>query len=245
MDIILSDIVFPHTVKVTEQIIDISHLTAEQKTTYLNLFSDIVTTYKNSGKDRMVIGLTGPTGSGKSVTAAILMEISKQAHIPIQFATITVDAFHYPNEYLLSHTAQDGKTLKEYKGRPETYDTAKLTKALQDFSDGGELSLPSYSRLAHDPVENTVFISDKKSLLLIEGLWLLYDKNGWREVSKHIPFCYYIETEKDQTRAGTIERHIRGGKTPEEAAAHFDRVDGPNFHLMATTRVHAHKIIRI
>jgi putative kinase len=237
-----SRITFPEKLLVTQQEIDTSFLTDSQRGSYLKLFQQVIQVYESKGKHRVAVGLSGPTGSGKSVIAALFKQIVHQLSLPFRFETLGIDAFHYPNDYLLTHTAGD-KTLKEFKGRFDTYDVPKLLKTLESFQTGRKIVLPEYSRKTHDPIEDAYVISEENVLLLVEGLWLLYDANGWEQIGNHLDFSIFINAEKDAVRASVIKRHTEGGRSPENAAAYYDSVDSKNFDLVLTTRNRANEVI--
>src|SRR6185295_4840336 len=156
----LSRIKFPEKVLVTEQEINTSLLTDSQRGAYLDLFRHVIQVYESRRKPRVIVGLLGPTGSGKSVIAALFKEMAHQLSLPFRFETLGIDAFHYPNEYLLTHTAGD-KMLKDLKGRFDTYDVPKLLKTVESFLSGQNVVLPAYSRKTHDPIENAAVISEE------------------------------------------------------------------------------------
>ena len=237
-----SRIKFPEKVLVTEQEINTSLLTESQRGAYLNLFQHVIQVYESKGKPRVIVGLLGPTGSGKSVIAALFKEMVHQLSLPFRFETFGIDAFHYPNEYLLTHTAGD-KMLKDLKGRFDTYDVSKLLKTLESFQIGQSVVLPAYSRKTHDPIENAAVITEENALLLIEGLWLLYDKNGWEQIGNHLDFSIFINVDKDAVRESVIKRHTEGGRSRENASAYYDSVDSRNFDLVMTTRNRANEVI--
>lgn len=237
------NISFPNKLNVTDQEIDISSLSNAQKEFYVNLFKEIVRVYQSRKKPRVIVGIAGPAGSGKSVLMAIFHEISKQRPLPFRFETIGIDAFHYPNDFLFKQT-EAGEPLKNHKGRFDTYDVQKLTEALAHFSLGHSVSLPAYSRKTHDPVENVANIKGgEPALLVVEGLWLLYEKKGWEKVGKLLDFSIFVEASKNRVREGVLSRHIRGGRTPEDAAEYYEANESVNFDLIMKTKNKASKII--
>lgn len=237
------NISLPKKVIVTEQEIDISSLSDAQKEFYVDLFKEVTRLYQSKKKLRVVVGVAGPAGAGKSVIAAIFHEIAKQRPLTFRFESLGIDAFHYANDFLISRVV-DGEPLKNHKGRFDTYDIPKLTDALTHFSLGHECSLPAYSRKTHDPVENVIHIKKgEPALLLIEGLWLLSDKNGWDKVGKILDFTIFVEAEKDKVKKGVLERHIRGGRTQEDAAEYYEANEAANFDLIMKTKNKADKII--
>lgn len=238
----IAELVFPASLTVTEQIIDISGFTRQQKAFYLNLFWETVGVYHAAKKCRVVIGIAGPTGAGKSVVAALFKELAKQAHLPFAFESITIDAYHYPNRFLTSHFSE-GVALKQLKGRFDTYEVAALAKDLNAFASGENVTFPAYSRKLHDPVPNSIRVEAKAALLMVEGLWLLSDKGGWEQVRPLLDFCYFIDSDKERTKQAVIKRHMAGGRTYEDAARHYEEVDGRNSDLTLQTRHKADKVI--
>ncbi len=238
----ISEIFFPSTLQVTEQTIDISGFTAAHKQFYLNLFWKTVEIYNSRPKPRVTIGFAGPTGAGKSVVAVLFKELARQAGLPFAFESITIDAYHFPNSYLYTHFA-DGLPLKQVKGRFDTYDVAGLVRDLESYQAGEPVTFPIYSRKLHDPVPHRISVNAKKSLLIVEGLWLLYDQAGWQNVRPLLDFSFFIDSDKERTREAVVKRHMTGGRTVEDALRHYDAVDGRNADLVQLTKAKANQVI--
>ena len=237
-----AELKFPTALTVTEQTIDISGFTRRQKAFYLNLFWETVGVYDAAHKVRVAIGMAGPTGAGKSVVAVLLKALAQQARLPFAFEVITIDAYHFPNSFLLSHFSE-GLPLKQFKGRFDTYDVAALANDLKSFAASKSVAFPAYSRKLHDPVPNSIVVSSSSALLLVEGLWLLSDHGNWEQIRPLLDFCYFIDSDKDRTRQAVIKRHMTGGRSYEDAVRHYEEVDGRNSDLTLRTRHQADKII--
>jgi hypothetical protein len=238
----ISELNLPPSLMVTEQTIDISGFTQPQKDFYLNLFWETVEVYRVAKKSRVAVGIAGPTGAGKSVVAALFKELARQARLPFAFEAITIDAYHYPNSFLLSHFSA-GVPLKQFKGRFDTYDAVALITDLKSFAAGEKVSFPAYSRKLHDPIPDSIRIESPAALLLVEGLWLLSDQGGWAQVQSRLDFCYFIDSDKERTRQAVIKRHTTGGRTLADATRHYEQVDGRNSDLTLQTRHKADKVI--
>ncbi|MGA2246753.1 MAG: hypothetical protein ABSH48_17310 [Verrucomicrobiota bacterium] len=236
------DLIFPATLTVTEQTVDISGFTPGQKKFYLDLFWETAAIYGAAKKSRVAIGFAGPTGAGKSVVAVLFKELARQAALPFKFEVITIDAYHFPNRVLLSHDS-DGEPLKKVKGRYDTYDVAALAGDLKAFGAGGKIAFPAYSRILHDPVPNSVSVTEPATLLIVEGLWLLFNQAGWENIRPLLDFCYFIESDQERTRQAVIRRHMTGGRSLEDATRHYEQVDGRNAVLTLQTRHKADKVI--
>jgi len=235
-------ITFPASLEVTEQQIDLSALSKRQKDFYLNLFFEVVDIYKARNKFRVVIGIAGPTGAGKSVVAVLLKEMAKQAGLSFAVECITIDAYHYPNTFLNSHFSE-GEPLKKVKGRYDTYNAKELARDIKEFTLGGSVSFPTYSRKLHDPVRNGIVVEAKETLLIVEGLWLLYDKAGWETVGSLLDYAIFIDSDKERAKQPVLKRHRTGGRTLEDALRHYELVDGRNHDLVLTTGHRANKVI--
>jgi hypothetical protein len=233
---------FPSQLQVTEQTIDISSFSQLQKAYYLDLFSEMVQIYRGKNKPRVVIGIAGPTGAGKSVIAVLFKEIAKRAGLSFALESITIDAYHYPNSFLNSHFS-GGEPLKKVKGRYDTYDVQALAGDLKAFSSGETVSFPIYSRKLHDPVKDGIVTAAKDTLLILEGLWLLYESAGWEAIGPLLDYSIFIDSDKERTKEPVLKRHMIGGRTLEDASRHYELVDGKNSDLVLTTKHRANKII--
>lgn len=236
------DLTFPAALTVTEQTIDISGFTPRQKAFYQNLFWETVGIYQAARKSRVIVGVAGPTGAGKSVVGVLFQELAQQAGLTFKFEVVTIDAYHYPNRFLLSHFS-NGEPLKTVKGRYDTYDVSSLARDLKAFAAGHRMAFPAYSRKLHDPVSDSIAITEPSTLLLVEGLWLLFDQAGWEAIGPQLDFCYFIESDKERTRQAVIQRHMTGGRSQEDATRHYEQVDGRNSDLVLATRHKADKVI--
>jgi pantothenate kinase len=238
----LSGLQFPLSLTVTEQVIDISGMTPAQREFYRRLFGEILAVQQSVAKPRVIVGLAGPTGAGKSVLAVLFKELARQAALPFAVEVVTIDAYHYPNCFLLSHFSE-GAPLKQVKGRFDTYDVAALANDLAAFRAGAAVDFPAYSRKLHDPVPGSVRVGAPATLLLLEGLWLLSDCGEWSKIPPLLDYCYFIESDKERTREAVIKRHMTGGRTREDAARHYEEVDGRNSDLVMPSRHHADQVI--
>jgi len=176
------------------------------------------------------------------VIAVLLQSMARQADLPFALEPITIDAYHFPNQFLLSHFSE-GKQLKDVKGRFDTYDAKALAEDLKAFSAGETVSFPTYSRKLHDPVKNSIVLAAKEALLIVEGQWLLFDRAGWEEVGPRLDYAIFIESDPMRAKGPVLKRHMAGGRTLEDALRHYELVDAKNSDLVQTTKHKANKVI--
>jgi pantothenate kinase len=86
-------------------------------------------------------------------------------------------------------------------------------------------------------------VEAKQTLLIVEGLWLLYDKAGWEAVGSLLDYAIFIEADKQRARGPVIKRHMAGGRTLQDASRHYELVDSRNSDLVLTTKHKANKVI--
>jgi len=179
---------------------------------------------------RILAGIAGPPGSGKSVMAAVLVRTIGLAAGAPAAVLAAMDGFHYPNAWLDAHPP-----LRERKGAPETFDAHAFAGALRRLADGEDLMLPRYDRRVHDPVPDGVRAGRQHRIAVVEGNYLLLDRPGWREAARLLDAAIFLRTDLEQTRRGLIERHVRGGRAPADAERHWRAVDAPD-HALCTTQ---------
>lgn len=233
---------FPKHITIDDYEIDCSRMSDEEKKFALRVVDDALLHYERFGKPRALFGIAGPSGAGKSLLAAIVKEIAKGRDLTFRVETISIDAFHLPNEYLAMHE-QDGVNLKEVKGRHDTYDTQLLASELAHFGNGDGVRFPVYSRKIHDPIPGAISITEPKVLLILEGLWLLYDHNGWEFVRNELDYAYFLDDELERLRKHTILRHMRGGRAEKDAERFYNKSDMENYRLVMRTKKYADQFL--
>jgi pantothenate kinase len=147
-----------------------------------------------------------------------------------------MDGFHLSNAQL------ELLGLADLKGSPATFDVAGLVSLLtriRSLAPDDELCAPAYDRVVHDPIAARIRITATTRLVIVEGNYLLLDRPGWREVARLLDASWYLDVPADLRRRRLIERHIAGGKTPQDASSWVAAVDEPNAELIAATRPRA------
>src|SRR3989344_3879481 len=164
---------FPSKIIVTDQIVNCAQFSDATKASVIDFTQHLLEDFQKNGMHRQIVGIAGPSGSGKSTLSVLVKEIGKEISSEVDIVPISIDAFHFSNEYLRATNA-DGKNLITVKGRFDTYDVPALIDHLGAFLRNESISFPEYSRTLHEARGNAVTITQRPTLLLLEGLWLLY-----------------------------------------------------------------------
>jgi pantothenate kinase len=162
---------------------------------------------------RIVVGIAGSPGAGKSTVAERLVE-----QLGARSALISMDGFHLSQARLVELARRDRM------GAPDTFDVPGLLATLvairRGFGAAGRrISAPGFDRTREEPVPDAVEISADVSCVVIEGNYLLLESGGWERVSPLLDQSFFIELDRETRRGRLVARHERYGKTPAEALA--------------------------
>lgn len=182
---------------------------------------------------RILIFLSAPPGTGKTTLTEFLAFLSRREPGVEELQAIGLDGFHYPQNYILTHSIErDGKqiSMKEVKGCPETFDTGKLKEKLELLVNGQQIRWPVYDRKLHDVVEEVTVIN--KKIVLLEGNWLLSSEMPWAELAEFCDDSVFIGAEEGFLRERLIQRKQRGGYAPSEAVVFYEKSDSKNIRRL-------------
>jgi putative kinase len=199
---------------------------------------------------RVLAGLAGVPGGGKSTVGAILQHVADELWEPHRLVLVAMDGWHYPNVVLDRLTTQgaDGRTvpLRQRKGGPESYDVPALAESLQRLRSADAVCrLPVYSRKLHDPVADAVEVPVDARIVLVEGNFLLSADPPWDAVSRLLDIKCFLLADLDEARRRVLARHVRGGSTQEQAEAKYEANDRLNTEAVLATRCQADVVIQL
>ena len=185
-----------------------------------------------TGPARRIIGITGPPGVGKTTYAVQVATDLGGVHLPM-------DGFH------LADVSLERLGLRERKGAPETFDAWGFAALLARLRPGPPRSSTHRrsSATSSSRWQGRSRWAESADVIVTEGNYLLLDAPEWRAVRARIDEIWYLDQDDDLRHERLVERHVRFGKTLDQARAWVARVDDVNATLIASTKTEADRVI--
>lgn len=194
---------------------------------------------------RVMIGIVGAPGSGKStLSAAVLAHLATGA-APLDAALVPMDGYH-----LAQHVLDDAG-LAEVKGAPQTFDAAGYVALLERIAGSASSAMgeviyaPEFRRALEEPIAGAVPVRPEVEVVLTEGNYLLSDEAPWHRVRELLTEAWYLDVAEELRVERLVSRHIAFGRTPEVSLERATTgTDGRNARYVLATRARADLLIR-
>lgn len=189
----------------------------------------------DSAVPRVLVGITGPPGAGKSTFAEALASRLSAAYVPM-------DGFHLSNAQL----QRLGRQAR--KGAVDTFDAdgyAAILERLATAYGRVDVFVPGFDRTLEEPVAAAHVVPADVRIVVTEGNYLGLDGPGWGAVRPLLQRLYYLDCPESVRRARLVARHIAGGRSAPDAGAWVAEVDEPNAVLIATTRAACDRVFEL
>ncbi|KAI0487009.1 P-loop containing nucleoside triphosphate hydrolase protein [Xylaria cf. heliscus] len=185
----------------------------------------------DSGQHRIIIAFAGPPGSGKSTIAAqVVQRLNTKFQRPIA-TSLAMDGFHYTRAYL--DTLPNHIEAHARRGAPWTFDADGVVDLLKTLSasrvtaEPVAILAPSFDHKVKDPVAEAIRIEPETEIVIVEGNWLLLDREPWTQIPQYVDDTWFVDVRPELASHRIALRHISAGieNTWEAAMARVDAND--------------------
>ena len=186
---------------------------------------------------RTLIGIVGKPGAGKST---IVEEIQKRFDSNT-VSIIPMDGFHLSNEELIS------LGRRERKGAPDTFDVESFTSLIKrvKINHNVDHKFPIFHREIEASIADEGAVPKESRVIVIEGNYLFSTDHNWDGIYSLLDHTWFIEIDDEVRIERLIARHVRYGKTPEEAEAWSRGSDETNARFIGLTANRAENRIKL
>lgn len=188
----------------------------------------------DAGGRRVLVGIAGAPGAGKSTFAAALV-----AELGSTAALVPMDGFHLANSALAALGRADRK------GAPDTFDAAGYAALLRRLREEPTETVwaPCFHRDVEESFAAEIAVGPAIEVVVTEGNYLLLPDHPWSAVRPLLDVCWYVERPEAHRLADLIARHIAHGRSADAARAWVERSDEPNARRIETTRNRCDRVI--
>ena len=183
----------------------------------------IVVECANASK-RTIIGIIGKPGGGKSTLSKYLLK----GMDPKLVSVVPMDGFHLSNKVLKELGRSDRK------GAQDTFDVQGFTTLIEriKMDSADPIYYPIFDRSIEESIAAQGVVYPSTRVVIVEGNYLMHDKDGWQEISPLLDQSWYAFLDEDIRISRLISRHIAFGKDPESAKAWAKGSDQVNAELI-------------
>lgn len=175
----------------------------------------------------LLVGIAGPSGSGKSWVATKLQETFSDASSP-RILVLPVDAYYF------GCSSEEAPTYDF--DTPRAIDMALLAEHLDALREGRPFERPVYDFATHSRTDRTVPIAPRYDVVLIEGLFALASE----EIRARCDLLAYVEERESVCLKRRILRDVvERGRDFRDALDHLDAINRGLDRYIAPSREHA------
>ncbi|MBK8157582.1 MAG: nucleoside triphosphate hydrolase [Rhodospirillaceae bacterium] len=194
---------------------------------------------KAGAGQRIMIGIAGPPGAGKSTLAEALCARLNERLSDDPALVVPMDGFHFDNDILVA------QGLLPRKGAPQTFDVAGFHHLLTRLrGPEPEIGIPVFDRDRDLARAGARLITPVQRILLIEGNYLLLKMEPWSRLKSLFDLTVFLPVPMSLLEERLVQRWLDHGLTLSAAETRARGNDIPNAALVLAESQPADCILR-
>ena len=180
-----------------------------------------------TGGRRVLVGIAGPPGVGKSTTTAALAD-QLNAESAGLCGVLPMDGYHFDD------TVLHARGNRPRKGAPFTFDIGGLRAMIERLKadDGSDVAVPIFDRDIEIARAGAAIIPAAARIVLVEGNYLLLDEPDWRDLKPLFAVTVMLVADPAVLEARLTERWEGYGLEGEDMRQKMEGNDLPNLRLV-------------
>ena len=185
---------------------------------------------------RVLIGLAGEPGSGKSTVVRQWQAALRTSHPQLSVQVLGMDGFHLSKAQLSA--LPDPEAAFARRGSPWTFDAAGFVAKVTALRADAEMVMwPDFDHAIGDPEPDAFRVGPAVRLVLVEGLYLLYREDAWAGLEGLFDELWFLDIDPALALERRLTRHQQAwGFTREQALVCYRTNDGLNAELVRDSR---------
>ncbi|GGB43506.1 hypothetical protein GCM10011489_33780 [Gordonia jinhuaensis] len=180
------------------------------------------------GGRRVLVGITGSPGAGKTTLATLLCARIDEMAGPGTAVGVPMDGFHLANATL------ERLGRRDRKGAVDTFDGWGFLSLVQRLRLDTDHTVyaPGFDRAQGEPIAGSIAVPAATRIVVVEGNYLLYPQEPWSRLQSLLDEVWFATTPDLERLSRLVDRHVRQGKSLADARSWATDVDGANAALI-------------
>jgi len=195
-----------------------------------NITDQIIHKYNICLSERVIVGISGRSGSGKTCLANVIANsILDRTNNGIRVAVMPIDGYLLYRSEL--ERMKDSEHSPTRRGSYSTFNTEKLYNDLvrikTSAKNGIDVKIPSFDHDLKDPIENDITIPENVQIVIVEGNYLFYtNDSAWSKVCELFNLKIFIECDPMECKERLVKSLSISGEKGSLCDEESDDSDG-------------------